>query len=79
MHPHLQIQIAHQAEAGAANPPQKEGQEMSEYEQIINEANEAKDRLARCAEKLESIGAHRKAKSAMTLVYQIEEWQRRGK
>lgn len=44
---------------------------------ILNEANEAKERLARIAEKLESAGYTRKAKSCMTLVYRIEEWQNR--
>lgn len=45
---------------------------------LLNEANQAKDRLARLAEKLEEAGYHRKAKSCMSLVYAIEEWQRRN-
>lgn len=48
-----------------------------EYERILLEANEAKDRLARIAEKLEELGKHRKAQSCMTLVYNIETWQNR--
>ena len=48
-----------------------------EYERLLNEANAAKDRLARLAEKLDEAGYHRKAKSCMTLVYSIEEWQNR--
>lgn len=49
-----------------------------EYRRIINEANEAKERLAAIAEKLEEAGKIRKAKSCMTLVYKIEEWQRKS-
>lgn len=45
--------------------------------QLTSEANEAKERLARIAEKLMQEGYIRKAKSCMTLVYNIEEWQRR--
>ena len=48
-----------------------------EKRRIINEANEAKDRLAKVAEKLMDAGYFRKAKSAMTLVYAIEAWQNR--
>ena len=48
-----------------------------EYHNLINEANQAKDRLSQLAEKLEVAGYHRKAKSCMTLVYKIEEWQNR--
>ena len=44
---------------------------------ILSDANEAKDRLARIAERLEEAGYSRKAKSCMTLVYKIEEWQNR--
>jgi len=44
---------------------------------LLTEANEAKERLARIAEKLEEAGYNRKASSCMTLVYRIEEWQRR--
>ena len=54
---------------------------MKDYEKLqklLNEANEAKDRLARVAEKLEEEGFSRKAQSCMTLVYKIEEWQNRG-
>lgn len=49
-----------------------------ELQRILEEANQAKDRLASIAEKLEAIGKHRKAQSAMNLVYKIEEWQNRG-
>lgn len=48
-----------------------------ELHDLLNEANQAKDRLARLAEKLEEAGYHRKAKSCMSLVYQIETWQNR--
>lgn len=46
-----------------------------EYKRIISEANEAKDRLYQVASKLEQLGYIRKAKSCMTLIYKIEEWQ----
>lgn len=49
-----------------------------EFERIISEANEAKDRLARVADKLEELGYTRKAKACMTLVYKIEAWQNSG-
>lgn len=52
--------------------------DMAEIERAIAEANEAKDRLYRVAEKLEALGATRKAKSCMTLVYKIEDWQNKG-
>ena len=52
--------------------------DINEYERLIEEANQAKDRLASIAEKLEEGGYIRKSKSCMTLVYYIEEWQRRG-
>jgi hypothetical protein len=48
-----------------------------EFERVLNEANEAKDRLARVAEKLEEMGYVRKARSAMRLVCEIEAWQNR--
>ena len=48
---------------------------MQEYERLLMEANEAKDRLARIAERLEEGGKVRKARSCMTLVWRIEEWQ----
>jgi hypothetical protein len=51
---------------------------MEEIERILLEANEAKDRLARIAEKLGNAGCARKARSCMNLVYKIEEWQNRG-
>ena len=50
----------------------------AEKERIIMEANQAKERLAQVAEKLDSLGYSRKAKSCMTIVYRIEEWQNRG-
>lgn len=49
-----------------------------ELQRLLNEANEAKDRLYRLAVKLEETGYARKAKSCMTLVYKIEEWQNKG-
>lgn len=49
-----------------------------EFTRLMGEANEAKDRLARISEKLEELGYYRKAKSCMTLVYQIEIWQNRN-
>lgn len=48
-----------------------------ELRRLLNEANEAKDRLARIATKLAVKGYTRKAKSCMTIVYRIEEWQNR--
>ena len=50
-----------------------------EYRRVINEANEAKDRLYRIANQLEELGYNRKAKSLMTLIYKIETWQNTGK
>ena len=50
-----------------------------EYRRVINEANEAKDRLYRIANQLEELGYTRKAKSLMTLIYKIETWQNTGK
>ena len=49
-----------------------------EYDRLVCEANEAKDRLARLADKLEEAGYAGKAKSLMTLVYKIEQWQQTG-
>lgn len=51
---------------------------QEEKRKLLAMANEAKDRLAELAEKLEEAGFFRKAKSCMTLVYEIEEWQNRG-
>lgn len=50
----------------------------NEFRRLVMEANDAKDRLTRIADKLEEAGYHRKAKSCMTLVYAIETWQRRN-
>ena len=47
----------------------------NEYEEIVLEANQAKDRLYNIVCKLEEIGKARKAKSLMTIIYKIEEWQ----
>ena len=55
----------------------KSSVDESEYPRILMEANEAKDRLYQVAQKLDEIGKHRKAKSCMTLIYMIEEWQNR--
>lgn len=46
-----------------------------EKERYISEANVAKERLDRIAEQLDELGYERKAKSLMTIVYRIEEWQ----
>ena len=46
-----------------------------ELRRLLLEANEAKERLARIAERLDEAGYNRKAKSCMTLVYKIEDWQ----
>ena len=46
-----------------------------ELRRLLMEANEAKERLARIAERLEEAGFKRKAKSCMTIVYKIEDWQ----
>lgn len=48
-----------------------------ELRRLLMEANQAKDRLYRIAMTLEEKGYIRKAKSCMTLVYKIEEWQNR--
>lgn len=48
-----------------------------EYNRLINEANEAKERLARLAEKLIEAGFIRKGKSLLTLAYKVEEWQQK--
>ena len=52
-------------------------QSDEEMRKILMDANPAKDRLAEVARKLDEAGFHRKAKSCMSLVYQIEEWQNR--
>lgn len=44
----------------------------------LEQANQAKDRMAMIAQELEEAGFHRKAQSAMTIVYQIEAWQHRN-
>ena len=51
--------------------------DREELQRCLNMANEAKERLAEIAERLEEAGFMRKAKSAMNLVYKIEEWQRK--
>lgn len=45
---------------------------------ILMKANEAKDRLYEIAQELEEEGYSRKAKSCMSLIHQIEEWQNRN-
>lgn len=55
----------------------KKEEREQEKQRIINEANEAKDRLYRIAQRLENLGYTRKAASCMTLVYNIEIWQNR--
>ncbi len=49
-----------------------------EKERLIQMANQAKERLAEISERLEEAGFPRKAKSCMTLVYNIEAWQNRN-
>lgn len=56
----------------------KNTKRADEIRDILMRANEAKDRLARIAEDLEALGASRKAKSCMNLVYKIEAWQNTG-
>lgn len=48
-----------------------------QFERLLCEANQAKERLATLSEKLMDAGYIRKSKSCVTLVYQIEEWQNR--
>ena len=52
--------------------------DREEFERCMEMANEAKDRIADIAERLERAGYTRKAKSAMNLVYAIETWQNRN-
>lgn len=52
--------------------------DKDEFERCMGMANEAKDRLAYIAERLEEAGYVRKAKSCMNLVYLIETWQNKG-
>ena len=51
--------------------------DKEEFKRCMEMANEAKDRLADIAERLEVAGYIRKAKSCMNLVYAIEYWQNR--
>lgn len=51
---------------------------QEEKRDLLMEANQAKDRLARIAEELEELGYARKARSCMNLVYAIEAWQNRN-
>jgi hypothetical protein len=46
-----------------------------ELKQIIIKANGAKDRLYEMVCELKEAGYNQKAKSLMTLIYKIEEWQ----
>ena len=52
--------------------------DRDEIERQLMRANEAKDRLYDIAQELESLGAARKARSCMNLIYAIEAWQNRG-
>ena len=52
--------------------------DREEFERCMDMANEAKDRLAEIAERLEEAGYIRKAKSCMNLIYAIEAWQNRN-
>lgn len=62
--------------------PGRKGNNMKkdreEFERCMAMANEAKDRLADIAERLEEAGYIRKARSCMNLVYLIEAWQNRN-
>ena len=49
--------------------------DYAEIERAIADANLAKDRLYDIVCRLEELGEIRKAKSLMTLIYKIEEWQ----
>lgn len=55
----------------------KEKKDIEKFERLLMEANNVKDRLYKIACELEELGYHRKAKSCMTLIYNIEEWQNR--
>lgn len=52
--------------------------DRAEFERCMSDANNAKDRLAEIAERLEEAGYTRKARSCMNLVYAIEAWQNRN-
>ena len=51
--------------------------DYEEFDRCMEMANEAKDRLADIAERLENAGFERKAKSCMNLIFAIEAWQNR--
>lgn len=51
---------------------------QEELKKITMEANEAKDRLYKIVYELQEEGFDGKAKSLMTIIYRIEEWQNRG-
>ena len=53
-------------------------EQRAEIERQLGRANEAKDRLYAIAQELDALGAHRKARSCMVLIYNIEAWQNRG-
>lgn len=49
-----------------------------EFNDILNEANKAKEVLSKVVQKLYAAGYVRKARSGVALIYRIEEWQNRG-
>ena len=53
-------------------------EKAKELQKIISDANQAKDRLYEVHNKLLDAGFTRKAKSCMSLIYAIEEWQNRS-
>ena len=52
--------------------------DREEFDRCMEMVNQAKDRLAEVSERLNEAGYVRKSKSAMNLVYLIEEWQNRN-
>lgn len=44
-------------------------------DRILSEANKAKEILRQVAQKLDNEGYSRKARTCITLLYKIEEWQ----
>ena len=53
----------------------KKHDNAQEYANLIDDVNTAKEHLMDIAQKLEEAGFQRKAKSLMTIVYNIEKWQ----
>ena len=53
-------------------------EERKNLDEILAEANKAKEELHKVVQKLYDAGYVRKARSGAVLVYRIEEWQNRG-